>query len=77
MGGIKLMTELPGAIFAASIKEDKLAIVEARKMGVPVIAIADTNTDPSQIDYPIPANDDAISSLRLILSYVFKAIKEA
>lgn len=77
MGGIKFMTELPGAIFAASIKEDNLAIVEARKMGVPVIAIADTNTDPTKIDYPIPANDDAISSLRLILSYAFKAIVEA
>ncbi len=77
MGGIKFMTELPGAIFAASIKEDNLAIIEARKMGVPVIAIADTNTDPTKIDFPIPANDDAISSLRLILSYVFKAIVEA
>lgn len=77
MGGIKFMTELPGAIFAASIKEDNLAIVEARKMGVPVIAIADTNTDPSKVDYPIPANDDAISSLRIILSYALKAIKEA
>ncbi len=77
MGGIKFMTELPGAIFAASIKEDNLAITEARKMGVPVIAIADTNTDPTKIDFPIPANDDAISSLRIILSYVFKAITEA
>jgi small subunit ribosomal protein S2 len=77
MGGIKNMTELPGAIFASSIKEDALAITEARKMGVPVIAIADTNTDPTKINYPIPANDDAISSLRLILSYVCKAILEA
>lgn len=77
MGGIKFMTELPGAIFATSIKEDNLAIMEARKMGVPVIAIADTNTNPSQIDYPIPANDDAISSIRIILAYAFKAIKEA
>ncbi len=77
MGGIKNMAELPGAIFAASIKEDNLAIVEAKKMGIPVIAIADTNIDPSQVDFPIPANDDAISSLRLILSYVYKAIIEA
>ena len=77
MGGIKFMTELPGAIFAASIKEDNLAIIEAKKMGIPVIAIADTNTDPSRVDYPIPANDDAISSLRLVLSYAFKAISEA
>ncbi len=77
MGGIKNMADLPGAIFAVSIKEDNLAIAEARKMGIPVIAIADTNVDPSHVDYPIPANDDAISSLRLILSYVFKAIQEA
>lgn len=78
MGGIKNMTDLPGAIFTASIKEDNLAIVEAQKMGIPVISIADTNVDPSKVDYPIPANDDAISSLKLILSYVCKAIvKEA
>ena len=77
MGGIKNMIELPGAVFAASIKEDNLAITEARKMGIPVIAIADTNIDPSHVDFPIPANDDAISSLRLILTYIFKTIKEA
>lgn len=77
MGGIKNMSELPAAIFAASVKEDGLAIAEAKKLGIPVIAIVDTNTDPSRIDYPIPANDDAISSLKLILSYVCKAIKEA
>ncbi|MEI7890716.1 MAG: 30S ribosomal protein S2 [bacterium] len=77
MGGIKNMADLPGVVFAASIKEDNLAITEARKMGIPVIAIADTNIDPSGVDFPIPANDDAISSLRLILSYAYKAIKEA
>lgn len=77
MGGIKNMIELPGAVFAASIKEDSLAITEARKMGIPVIAVADTNVDPSIVDFPIPANDDAISSLRLILAYVYKAIQEA
>ena len=77
MGGIKNMADLPGAVFAASIKEDILAITEAKKMGIPVIAIADTNIDPSHVDFPIPANDDAISSLRIILSYVYKAILEA
>lgn len=77
MGGIKNMIELPGAIFVTSIKEDALAIAEARKMNIPVIAIADTNTNPAGVDYPIPANDDAISSLRLVLEYVCKAIKEA
>lgn len=77
MGGIKNMADLPGVVFAASIKEDNLAIMEAKKMGIPVIAIADTNVDPSYIDFPIPANDDAISSLKLILAYVYKAIQEA
>ena len=76
MGGIKSMAGLPGAIFATSIKEDNLAITEAKKVGIPVIAIADTNVDPAKVDYPIPANDDAISSLRLILSYVCAAISE-
>lgn len=77
MGGIKNMADLPGVVFAASIKEDNLAIMEAKKMGIPVIAIADTNVNPSGIDFPIPANDDAISSLKLILAYIYKAIKEA
>jgi small subunit ribosomal protein S2 len=77
MGGIKNMSDLPGVVFAVSVKEDNLAIAEAKKMGIPVIAIADTNVDPSRIDYPIPANDDAISSIRLILAYVYKAIQEA
>lgn len=74
MGGIKHMSELPGAIFVTSIKEDRIAINEAQKMGIPIIGIADTNTDPTLVDYPIPANDDALSSVRLILSYVCKAL---
>lgn len=75
MGGIKYMTELPAAIFATSIKDDKIAIVEAQKMGIPVIAISDTNTDPTEAEYPIPSNDDALSAIRLILSYVCKGLK--
>jgi small subunit ribosomal protein S2 len=77
MGGIKNMTEFPAAIFVTSVKEDGLAIAEAKKVKIPIIAIVDTNSNPSGIDYPIPANDDAISSLRLILAYVYKAIMEA
>lgn len=77
MGGIKDMAELPGAVFVADIKEDDLAIKEAKKMGIPVAAIADTNCNPTVVDYPIPANDDAISSVRLILGYVCKALGEA
>ncbi len=75
MGGIKHMTELPAAIFVSSIKEDRIAINEAQKVGIPVIGIADTNTDPYLVDYPIPANDDAISSVRLIFSYICKTLK--
>ncbi len=76
MGGIKEMTELPGAVFIADVKESSIVVQEARKLGIPVSGIVDTNTDPSHIDYPIPANDDAISSLRLILACIGKALTE-
>lgn len=76
MGGIKNMTELPGAILVTSIKDDMIAIKEAAKVGIPVIAVADTNTDPTVADYPIPANDEALSSIRLILAYVCKTLNQ-
>lgn len=76
MGGIKDMIELPGAVFVADIKEGELAVKEAAKVGIPVVAIIDTNCNPELVDYPIPANDDAVSSVRLILSYICKAIIE-
>lgn len=76
MGGIKEMLELPAAILAIDAKEDSLAISEAQKCGIPVVALVDTNCDPNQIDYPIPANDDAVSSIRTILTYVGKALSE-
>lgn len=75
MGGIKNMTELPAAIFVVDTKEDHLAIEEAKKQGIPVVAMVDTNSDPSQINYPIPANDDAVSSIKLILGAVAKVLK--
>lgn len=74
MGGIKDMAELPGAIFVADVKESSIAVQEARKVNIPVCGIVDTNTDPSAIDYPIPANDDALSSLRFILGCVGKGL---
>ncbi|MDH4330183.1 MAG: 30S ribosomal protein S2 [Candidatus Moranbacteria bacterium] len=74
MGGIKNMTELPAAIVVVDTKEDHLAIEEARKQGVPVIAIVDTNSDPSKVNYPIPANDDAISSIKLIIGAIAKIL---
>jgi len=73
-GGIKNLEKLPDAIFVLDIRKDDLAIKEARKKGVKVIAIADTNVDPSLADYPIPANDDAISSVKFILEKVKEVI---
>lgn len=75
MGGISDMQELPGAIFVTDLNADILAVKEARKMKVPIVAIADTNVDPSNADYIIPANDDAISSLKFILANVCKVLK--
>lgn len=69
-GGLRNLKKLPEAIFAVDINEDKIAIAEARKKNIPVIALADTNTDPSMATYPIPANDDALSSVRLIIGRI-------
>jgi len=74
MGGIKNMTKLPSAIFVTGVIEDDLAIKEAMKRNIPIIALVDTNVNPSNIDYPIPANEDAVSSLRLMITYVAKAV---
>jgi len=74
VGGIKHMEQLPGVIVIADVKEATLVINEARKMRIPVIGVTDTNTDPSFVDYPIPGNDDALSSLRLLLGYLGKTI---
>jgi len=74
MGGIKNMTKFPGAIFVTGAIEDNLAVQEARIKNIPIVALVDTNVDPSQIDYPIPANEDAVSSLRLMLAYICKAV---
>ena len=74
-GGIKEMAAKPGAVFVADVIHDDIAVKEARKLGVPVVAIVDTNGDPSQISYPIPANDDATKAITLILDYVQSAIE--
>ena len=76
-GGIKNLTKLPEAIFAADLKENQLAVREAKKSGVKVIAIADTNTSPELVDFLIPANDDAASSVKIIVDTIVEAIKEA
>ena len=75
-GGIKDMTERPAALIVASAKDDAGAIKEARTLGIPVFAITDTNVDPTTVDYPIPANDDAIKAVELILDYFVQAINE-
>jgi small subunit ribosomal protein S2 len=74
-GGIKELAAKPGAVFVVDVINDGIAVREARKLGVPVVAIVDTNGDPSQIDYPIPANDDATKAITLILDYVQAAIE--
>ncbi|UCF86385.1 MAG: 30S ribosomal protein S2 [Desulfobacteraceae bacterium] len=76
LGGIKNMDELPGAIFVVDPKKEKIAIKEGRKLGIPVIAIADSNCDPDEIDFIIPGNDDAIRAIRLICSKVADACIE-
>jgi small subunit ribosomal protein S2 len=73
-GGIKEMKARPGALFVTDILHDVNAVREARKLGIPVVAIVDSNADPSDIDYPIPANDDALKSIRLICGYVKDAV---
>lgn len=77
MGGIKEMMRLPGAIFVTSLIDDDLAVKEAKNKNVPVIALADTNTNPADANYFIPANDDAVSSLKLMLAYVIKTVLDA
>ncbi len=76
LGGIKDMDELPGAVFVVDPKKENIAVREARKLGIPVIAIADTNCDPDEIDYIIPGNDDAIRAIRLICSKIADACIE-
>lgn len=75
-GGIKNLESLPEAIFVLDMKKDNLAIREAKKKGVKVVAVADTNVDPTPADYVIPASDDALSSIQYILSKVEKALKK-
>ena len=76
LGGIKDMDELPGAVFIVDSKKENIAVKEAKKLGIPVIAIADTNCDPDEIDYIIPGNDDAIRAIRLICSKIADACIE-
>ncbi len=74
--GIKAMEQLPGAVFVIDPKKEHIAIREARRLAIPVIAVVDTNCDPDEVDYPIPGNDDAIRAVRLITARLADAIIE-
>ncbi len=74
MGGIEKMITLPGAVFITDINADRIAVREAKALGIPVIGFADTNANPEEVDYPIFANDDALSSLEYIFANVSKTI---
>jgi small subunit ribosomal protein S2 len=74
-GGIKQLNKKPGAIFIVDIIDDSNAVKEAKKIGTPVVALVDTNANPSLVDYPIPSNDDAIRTIQLMLDYVKAAIE--
>ena len=76
LGGIKNMKKLPGALFVVDPRKEKIAIEEAKKLGIPVVAIVDTNCDPEDIDYVIPGNDDAIRAVKLIASTIANAVIE-
>jgi small subunit ribosomal protein S2 len=77
LGGVKEMGRLPGALFVVDAKKEMIGVKEANKLGIPVIAIADTNADPDLIDFPIPGNDDAIRSVSLIAGALADAIEQA
>ena len=71
------MPELPVAMFVIDPKKERIAVLEAHKLGIPVIGVVDTNCDPDEIDFPIPGNDDAIRAVKLIVSAMSQAIIEA
>jgi small subunit ribosomal protein S2 len=76
LGGIKEMRRLPNAIFIVDTRKERTAVLEARRLEIPVIALADTNCDPDEMDYPIPANDDAIRAVRLLCAKIADAVLE-
>lgn len=76
LGGIADLTRLPAALFIVDIKREHIAVKEAKKLNIPVFGMVDTNSDPTEIDYPIPANDDAFKSISLIVKHIGKAVEE-
>lgn len=76
IGGIRDMSHLPGAMFVVDIRRERIAVAEARRLGIPVVAVVDTNVDPDQVDFPIPANDDAFKSIALVTRALTDAVME-
>ena len=76
LGGIKEMDKLPGVIFLVDPKKERIAILEAKKLGIPVVGLVDTNCNPEELDYPIPGNDDAIRAVKLIADVMANAVLE-
>ncbi len=76
LGGIKDMEELPGILFVVDPKKERIAILEAKKLGIPVVGLVDTNCNPEEVDYPIPGNDDAIRAVKLIAQVMANAVIE-
>jgi small subunit ribosomal protein S2 len=76
LGGITELTRLPAALFIVDVKREHIAVSEAKKLGIPVFAMCDTNSNPDLVDYPIPANDDAYKSISIIITAISKAIEE-
>ena len=74
LGGIKDMNELPGALFIVDPRKEKIAVAEAKKLGIPVVAIVDTNCDPDEVDYVIPGNDDAIRAVKLLAGVMANSV---
>ncbi len=77
LGGITDLNRLPAALFVIDVKREHIAVAEAQKLNIPVFAMVDTNSDPTNVDFPIPANDDAFKSISLITGHVGRAIEEA
>ena len=76
LGGIRDMAKVPSAVWIVDTNKEHLAVDEARKLGIPVVAILDTNCDPDQVDYPIPGNDDAIRAVQLLTRVVADAVAD-
>ena len=76
LGGIKEMRDLPGALFVVDPKKERIAVAEAKKLSIPIIAIVDTNCDPEEVDYVIPGNDDAIRAVKLLVARMADAVIE-